>query len=227
MLFYEIKQVTGMYLDFFELQTDPFPEILEDTPPDRMLSEKETGAYVRRRLIKAGVKGQVFDAPAMRTVYSYSWGDPKLIHQICGFALQRAHRKQTRKIRQELICECLSLLLESRTPDFLPDDRRKHGRVDVEFQGSYVVEGAKTKGLLTVTNISFSGLQVRTEKQKEFNVGDRVVISFRMDDADQTMVRNFCVVRNTFGFYAGCAFTSPNIDGYYDYISRKAKKSAT
>ncbi len=215
------------HLEHFNLEREPFPDISEDEAERTgRLSEKETGAYIRRRLRLAGTTEQVFDAGAIRRVYTFSEGNTKLIHQVCRYALQLAAAKETEKLRQELMDECLDLLLQSRPADDYPNDKRRHKRIATHLTGSYVIEGTKLRGQLTVTDLSRSGARLKLNRQRVFKTGDRVIVSFHMDDDQHTPVRNFVTVRNTFGFYAGCAFTSPNTDGFYNYISTKAAANA-
>jgi general secretion pathway protein A len=60
------------------------------------LSEADTAAYVRHRLAQAGANGRPqFDESAIRQVYKYSAGIPRLINAVCDKALLAGFVQQT------------------------------------------------------------------------------------------------------------------------------------
>ena len=213
----------GNYLSHFGLDRDPFPDIEGETPDEEILTEKESGAHIRRSLRKAGMKDQVFYAGAIRKVYSYSLGDPKLINKICGFALQRAFYLKERIIYEELLAECLELLLESKPPDNYPNDKRRYMRIETRFSGAFVIQGTKTRGTMTITNVSRTGVQLKLVRQRMLRVRDRVIIDFTLDDEAKSKIRTVVVVKNTFGFFAGCYFPNLKNEAYDNYIDALAE----
>ena len=70
----------------------------------RPLTNDEVGAYVSHRLaIANGSKGVVFAPAALRLVYDYSAGIPRLINLLCDRALLAGYRAQTMRIDEDLV----------------------------------------------------------------------------------------------------------------------------
>jgi hypothetical protein len=193
------------YIEYFNLSKDPFLEISENTPKD-ILSESETESYINKSLAEAGMKEKIFQETAIRKVYSYSRGDSKLIHEICSYALQRTYFIHEKTVHKNLLTECLELLLESKPPDIYPEDKRRHKRINTEFPGTFHIQGTETRGTLTVSNISYSGILIKLSSQRLLKNNDRISVSFKLDNEKQSDIRTVVIVRHTFGFYAGCLF---------------------
>jgi len=63
------------------------------------LSEQETGRFIKQRLRAVGYKGkQLFPADAVRRIYFYTRGNPKLIKTLCGFALLNISLENFRQV---------------------------------------------------------------------------------------------------------------------------------
>jgi len=70
----------------------------------RPLTNDEVGAYVSHRLaIANGSKGVVFAPAALRLVYDYSAGIPRLINLLCDRALLAGYTAQTMRIDEDLV----------------------------------------------------------------------------------------------------------------------------
>jgi general secretion pathway protein A len=70
----------------------------------RPLTDDEVGAYVSHRLaIANGSKGVVFAPAALRLVYDYSAGIPRLINMLCDRALLAGYTAQTMRIDEDLV----------------------------------------------------------------------------------------------------------------------------
>jgi len=205
------------YLAHFKLSKDPFMEILEDTPKD-ILSESDIEAYINKCLAGAGMQEKIFQENAIRKVYSYSQGDPKLINEICSYALQRTYFINEKSVHEDLLTDCLELLLESKPPDTYQDDKRRHKRLKTDFPGTFHIQGTKTRGTLTVSNISQSGIMIKLNRQRLLKSKDRVTVSFKLDNEKQSDIRTVVIVRHTFGFYAGCIFNYLDKSEYNQYV---------
>ena len=70
------------------------------------LTKDETGEYIRHRLKIAGSKENVFPSDAIREIFSFSEGYPRLINIICDFALLTGYVKEKKKINSKIIKEC-------------------------------------------------------------------------------------------------------------------------
>jgi general secretion pathway protein A len=67
------------------------------------LSKAETEAYIRHRLSVAGRKDLIFTAQAMRKVYRFSGGIPRLVNIICDRALLGAYALGKHKIGASIV----------------------------------------------------------------------------------------------------------------------------
>ncbi|MEJ2097871.1 MAG: AAA family ATPase [Deltaproteobacteria bacterium] len=70
------------------------------------LSLKETDGYIAHRLKVAGVEKKIFSAAAVREVYKYAKGYPRLINVICDRALLTGFTRDAVKISPKIIKEC-------------------------------------------------------------------------------------------------------------------------
>jgi chromosome segregation ATPase len=80
------------------------------------LQEIETEQYVIHRLKVAGSDKKIFSSEAVREIYSYSKGNPRLINIICDFALLTGYASGKKIIEPEIIRECAANSLPPRPP---------------------------------------------------------------------------------------------------------------
>jgi hypothetical protein len=220
-------------LGHFNLTQIPFAGYIAETPADKTspdenkydvteLDEKETGAHIRSCLRKAGAAEQIFYASAVRKVFSYTGGDVQLVNTLCHCAMLKAIAKEKKVISEDIVRECMEELLDQGQDSFAVDEKRKHERKQTNLSGSYYHNATKERGGLTITNLSIAGMQIKLNKQRQVRVGDRVIISFKLEDEKKTSIREMMVIRNVFGFFAGAAFNSqPNTDAFEAYIKSK------
>ncbi|MBN1930650.1 MAG: AAA family ATPase [Desulfobacterales bacterium] len=74
------------------------------------LTSKETAAYISHRLSVAGSKNNIFNNRAIRKIFSFSGGYPRLINIICDYALLTGYVKETQTIDADIILECAAEL---------------------------------------------------------------------------------------------------------------------
>jgi general secretion pathway protein A len=67
------------------------------------LGEKETGAYIRHRMMAGGCFLEIFTTGAVRAIHAFSGGIPKLIDVICDHALMRGCLEGVRTIDGKLM----------------------------------------------------------------------------------------------------------------------------
>jgi general secretion pathway protein A len=67
------------------------------------LNKKETRAYIERRLEVAGAQDIPFTASAIRRIYAFSKGVPRLINVLCDKALLSAYQRSAEKIDVKII----------------------------------------------------------------------------------------------------------------------------
>ncbi|MFC1877594.1 AAA family ATPase [Thermodesulfobacteriota bacterium] len=70
------------------------------------LSAKETGKYIHHRLKVAGAAKSLFNAAAVREVFRFSNGYPRLTNIICDRALVTGFISESKKIGPKIIKEC-------------------------------------------------------------------------------------------------------------------------
>ena len=70
------------------------------------LSEDETLAYIKHRLKIAGTDKSIFTIDAVREIYHFSKGYPRLINTICDHALLTGYVRDFKKITPDFITEC-------------------------------------------------------------------------------------------------------------------------
>ena len=79
------------------------------------LSDKESQAYVFHRLKVAGADGSLkFSRGALKAIFEYSGGIPRVINIVCDNALLLGFVQETKKISEELILEVVRDLEGSR-----------------------------------------------------------------------------------------------------------------
>jgi len=74
------------------------------------LDEQETGEYIRHRLQVAGTSDEIFSMDAVREVFKFSGGAPRLINIICDRALLTGFVESKKKIDAAVIAECAAEL---------------------------------------------------------------------------------------------------------------------
>jgi general secretion pathway protein A len=74
------------------------------------LTQHETAAYVAHRLTVAGAAKKIFTEKAIREIYDFSKGVPRLINIICDDGLVTGYSKGTTMINEDLIKECANEL---------------------------------------------------------------------------------------------------------------------
>jgi general secretion pathway protein A len=72
----------------------------------KALNETETAQYVKYRLSVAGTQRQIFTDKALKKIYTFSGGYPRLINIICDRALLAGYSEDLRKIDHKTIQEC-------------------------------------------------------------------------------------------------------------------------
>ena len=90
-------------------------------------------------------------------------------------------------------------------------ERRRHYRKTVNLAGSYLflVRGSPTKKkMLTVKDVSQSGLKIRVSEKPEFEIGDRILVEFHLDDNKRSLIKKETIVRAIKELHIGLEFSS-------------------
>jgi len=105
-------------------------------------------------------------------------------------------------------------------------NKRKQYRRNTNLNGTYslVAQGNKAKvGLMTVCDISVSGLKLRLKAFKDLSLGDLMRVEFYLDDHHRSFIQKKVIIRNIRPPYIGTEFLpSENIGralGFYLFFS--------
>lgn len=99
------------------------------------LGQKETENYINHRLDVAGATEEIFNAAAIREIYHFSMGYPRLINIICDHALLIGYSKGINLIDDSVIAICkqdLRILGEPNKPS-AEESHWKMNQVDYQF----------------------------------------------------------------------------------------------
>jgi hypothetical protein len=93
-------------------------------------------------------------------------------------------------------------------------ERRGAFRKKVEFSGTFLLEGKGIGGLMTVVDISKTGLRIRMSLKHNIQVGEKLMLEFQLDNAQKSRIRREVVVKHVINDYQmGVAFLSTD---HYD-----------
>lgn len=122
------------------------------------LTEKETGDYIRHRLMVAGCKKNIFSFVAIHGIHQFSTGYPRLINILCDLALLTGYVKEVNKIGDDIIAECvesLNLEPEKQARNKSVDNKKttkKENRPPAEFEPAGHEEEEPHKPLILKQN---------------------------------------------------------------------------
>jgi hypothetical protein len=85
-------------------------------------------------------------------------------------------------------------------------ERRKGFRRNVTVTGAYFHNQRKTRGLITVTNISKSGVGLLLSTKQFINKGDKLQLKFNLDNSRKSFVDKEGVVKKIVDDYVGAQF---------------------
>ncbi len=97
------------------------------------LTEFETEQYILHRLKIAGSERKIFSPEAVREIYSFSEGNPRLINIICDLALLTGYAKDIKIIEPEIIRECAANCLT-------PKQQKEDAIVDLRASSKSIPE---------------------------------------------------------------------------------------
>ena len=93
------------------------------------LDAEDTIRYVRERLAIAGASGEIFTHTALRLVYRYAEGIPRITNVLCDNALVTAFAGQSRKVSTQMVKEAAADmgLLDLFVPEARPQSTPERG----------------------------------------------------------------------------------------------------
>lgn len=125
------------------------------------------------------------------------------------------YAKMEKTVRVNIKCRCgqsFNAVLE----------KRRRYRKRTRLPGTYTYDrpdGSSDKGIMRVEDISGSGMKLRLNVARTFDVGDTLTVEFNLDDPQHTLIQKVVVVKNVVGDRVGVAFTGRDGDdpslGFY------------
>lgn len=94
-------------------------------------------------------------------------------------------------------------------------ERRRYIRKKTSFPGSYNRTGNGHGGIMTVCDISRSGLKLKMSVSEKFAIGDELHVEFRLDDSLRSIVKKYVVVKKIEKGFVGVEFKSMD---HYDQL---------
>jgi general secretion pathway protein A len=76
----------------------------------KSLTADETGQYIKHRLKVAGTEKEIFNKGAIREIYAFSCGYPRLINIMCDHALLTGYVRELKSITPQIVKECATEL---------------------------------------------------------------------------------------------------------------------
>ena len=102
------------------------------------------------------------------------------------------------------------------------EERRNDFRKDITVTGAFFDNQKEIRGLITVTNISKSGVGLELSTKQSFRMGDKLQLKFNLDNHQKSFVDKEGVVKKIAGNYLGIQFLDENWDeGLKDYFGDK------
>ena len=78
-------------------------------------------------------------------------------------------------------------------------EKRKQYRKEVNLAGTYVhfIDGQpRDRGLMTVKDLSTSGMKLQLNVKQNFAIGDQLQVEFHLNDVHRTLIKKTVIIRN-------------------------------
>jgi len=99
-------------------------------------------------------------------------------------------------------------------------ERRRNMRKNLTVTGAYFHNQRAIRGLITVKNISRSGVGLLLSTQQSFYEGDRLQLKFNLDDPARSFVDKEGIIKKAKDDYLRIQFVDENwADGFNDYFT--------
>jgi hypothetical protein len=90
-------------------------------------------------------------------------------------------------------------------------ERRRHYRRVVNLAGTYMLlvpDGPVEKKVMRVKDLSRSGLKIRLASKPDFGRGAKLLVEFRLDDSQRSLIKKEAIVRKISDQNIGLQFSS-------------------
>lgn len=88
-------------------------------------------------------------------------------------------------------------------------EKRKQYRKETNLPGSYIHSAGDkpaNRGLMTVKDVSATGLKLKPNVAQNFAIGDHMQVEFHLDDRNRTLIKKRVIVRNLNVPFVGVEF---------------------
>ena len=88
-------------------------------------------------------------------------------------------------------------------------EKRKQYRKETNLPGTYIhfIDGQpQNRGLLTIEDISTTGVKLKLNVKQNFAIGDQMKIEFHLDDSQRTLIKKTVIIRNQRNQFIGAEF---------------------
>jgi predicted oxidoreductase len=96
-------------------------------------------------------------------------------------------------------------------------ERRQYIRKKTKLSGKFLTPDQAKKGLMSVVDMSQTGLKMFLNVAPEFNRGEKLMVQFNLDNRQRDLVSREVLVRNIKGKEVGVEFLSPE---HYDKLGK-------
>lgn len=94
-------------------------------------------------------------------------------------------------------------------------ERRKYIRKKSNFPGRFRRAENGRQGVMTVCDVSRSGLKLRVNGSEQFRIGDELSVEFRLDDSLRSLIKKDVIIRKIDASFLGVEFSSME---HYDQL---------
>ena len=88
-------------------------------------------------------------------------------------------------------------------------EKRKQYRKETNLPGTYIhfIDGQpRNRGLMTVRDLSTSGMKLKLNVKQNFAIGDQLRVEFHLNDAHRTLIKKTVIIRNQRDQFIGVEF---------------------
>ena len=88
-------------------------------------------------------------------------------------------------------------------------EKRRQYRKETNLAGTYIhlIDGQpRDRGLMTVKDLSTSGMKLQLNVKQNFAIGDQLQVEFHLNDTHRTLIRKTVIIRNQREQFIGAEF---------------------
>jgi predicted RNA-binding Zn-ribbon protein involved in translation (DUF1610 family) len=119
-----------------------------------------------------------------------------------------AHQSLGKTIKTKCTCKCGHTFIVT-----VIMEKRKYYRKDTNLPGQFSTIGNEASGLMTVKNVSLSGLRFKLNEKKKLNIGDRVNVEFTLDDTQRSVIQKEAEIKAIKDLNIDAEFTDVDLYG--------------